>query len=292
MTAVFHVSGAKKAKARNRTANTPLFKDSAARLAFKVEMSPQPCPNGGHMNISHLLNFTSFGNASSARAAPKSVEDLSPLAQAVQRADARVATEVAANTAQLSTLGQLKSSVVDVQSAAQRLQKLASSAKPEDIQAAVVNLAQAFNAATAMAQTASNPTDPSDLSHSAKRVRQDLLGAMNSATADPKAMQAVGLNGVDGALQLDLQALNNAASNQPEGTLALLKDLGARLNTAATGELDSHGRLTDSMAALQRASQVLQAQQSALQSAALATSPATDNKRAGMGLKAYLSNIG
>lgn len=244
------------------------------------------------MNISHLLNFTSFGHASSARPASKSIEDLSPLAQAVQRADARIATEVAANTAQLSTLGQLKSSLVDVQSAAQQLQKLPSNAPTEDLQAAVAKLAQAFNAATALSQTAAKPTDGTGLSHSAQRVKQDLLGVITSPSTDPNVLPAVDLDVVDGVLQVDLPALNTAASHQPENTLTLLKDLGVRLNTAATAELDSHGRLTDSMAALKRASQVLQAQQSALQSAAVATSPATDNKRAGLGLKAYLSNIG
>ena len=112
------------------------------------------------MNISNLFNFQTTNqraNPFAAQTAKQPVTDVSPLALAVQRADQRIQTEVQDNTAQLSSFGQLKSAVSDLQMAAQSLDTLASADTPvsaEELKDALSRLVSTFNAATATVRTA------------------------------------------------------------------------------------------------------------------------------------------
>lgn len=244
------------------------------------------------MNISNLFNFSAFGNTNPARTAVKSAQELSPLAQAVQRADLRVQGEVAANTAQLSSFGQLKSAVADVESAAHTAAGLSANASPSTLKKALGSLVAALNTATAVAKAAAAVPGASEVADSAKRVEQDFQALVEGDSTVTESLAKMGVSLKNGTLVIQDHALDEAVTQDPSAMQSRLKNMAQTIEKTAYAELDTHGRVTDSLTTLKRAAQVLQAQQSALQSAAQATAAYSGGKTAAYGVGAYQSNIG
>jgi hypothetical protein len=246
------------------------------------------------MNISNLLNFSAFSNWTTSKSSTESVQALSPLALAVQRADKRVQTEVDTNTAQLSSFGKLQSAVSDVQIAAHTLTTLTAKAPSSDVQHAVTTLMSAFNAATNTARTTAALPGATAASHSANRVGKDLQGAMSPDAATSDALKTIGVNLQDGSLALDAQKFDAAFSADPAAVQATLRKVGQLLDKAASTELEVNGNVSGSLNTLNLHAKVLEAQQAALQSAAQATSPAqvrANTAARGYGLAAYQANM-
>jgi hypothetical protein len=249
------------------------------------------------MNISNLFNFHTTGQSTNPFAAPSAknpVTDVSPLALAVQRADQRLQTEVQDNTAQLSSFGQIKSAVSDLQMAAQSLDALTSANAPasaSELKDALARLVSTFNAATAMVRTAAALPGDMAASQSAKRTGKALMSAVADDNAATSTLAALGVTVQAGAMAFNpgLVDVTSAASLAQAQTA--LGEWGQRIDQAAKAELDTQGDINDGFTKLMLLAKTLDAQQSALQSAAQATAayPAGNSRRQD-GLAAYRAN--
>lgn len=242
------------------------------------------------MNISSLLNFSTFGGKGQSNSVAQAPAALSPLAQAVQRADQRVQTEVNANMAQLSAFGQLKSSVSQVQLSARALADLGATSTPAKTETRLTDLVAAVNAAMIRADATAHLPGTSAAAESAKRVASDL--AQTLQTSD--AFKTIDFNPRDQTFAVNSAKLGQALTLDATGVQVALVKLGQRVDQMASTELTARGDVMDSLDLLKRHASTLQAQQSALQSAAQATSAYT-NARAGAfgyGVGVYQSNIG
>lgn len=239
------------------------------------------------MNISNLFNFgasSAWGNASPSA---KSVQDVSPLTLAVQRADKRVQTEVDSNTAQLSSFGKLKSYVSEVQRTAQALTQLPATATGTDLKTALAKLVSAFNAATDIASTTAALPGASAASLSASRVSKDLQTALSGDPSLSGALEKIGVSVQNGSLALNDTPLDAALAADPAAVQATLTQLAGQMNHTATTELQADGNVSGSLTTLNQQARVLEAQQSALQSATQATATPGSAR----GLSAYQAHM-
>lgn len=229
------------------------------------------------MNISNLLSFHGLSPWSKPAAAEKKVGELSPLALAVQRADQKIQAEVQVNTAQVSAFGQLKSAVSELQIAAKELEDLASTATAASfnpIENALTRVVSAFN--TASATTLAGAALPGDVaaSQSARRMGKALLNAFSDPDTS-KALSGIGITVQQGNLALESGQLASAIESAWPKVRAALIELGQGLNNTATQELESRGNVGDVFQHLIQHARLLEAQQSAINSAAQATSADT-----------------
>ena len=246
------------------------------------------------MNISNLLNFNAFGTKQPAREAAQAVADMSPLALAVQRADQRVQTEVNSNTAQLSSFGLLKSSLSQVQIAAQTLSTLPASGAATDSTNAIKGLLTAVNSAVNVAKTTAALPGASEATHSAQRVARGLHGIVTDSAPMAYSLKAMGISLQDGALRLDSVQFNTSLANDADAVQGALIGLGQVVERLTSTELASNGDVMSSLNLLKRQANTLQAQQQALQSAAQATAVYSQARgiSTGHAVAAYQSNIG
>lgn len=246
------------------------------------------------MNISSLFSFSAASHRSNPHASSKSVQEVSPLALAVQRADQRIQAEVETNTAQLSSFGKLKSSVSEVQLAAHTLRDLPVTASPADITSALGTFVSAFNAAASTAHDTAKLPGALAASQSANRVANGLQRALAVEPVMPEALANLGVHVQEGRLALDLTQLASALAADPAGVQATLANIGQRVGQTASAELEANGNVSGPLTSLHQQAQVLGTQQSALQSAAQATASAPSPGRSGalgQGLAAYRSHI-
>ncbi|MDD5030284.1 MAG: hypothetical protein PHH58_12410 [Rhodoferax sp.] len=242
------------------------------------------------MNISSLLNFSTFGGKGQSNSVAQAAATLSPMAQAVQRADQRVQTEVNANMAQLSAFGQLKSSVSQVQLSARALADLGATSTPTKHQSSLTDLVTAVNTAISRADTTALLPGASGAAESARRVARDLRQTMQTSDV----FKVIERNPSNHTLTVNAEKLGHAVALDATRVQAALVNLGQRIDQMASTELTARGDVTDSLDLLKRHASTLQAQQSALQSAAQATSAYTSSRAGafGYGVGAYQSNIG
>lgn len=246
------------------------------------------------MNISNLLNFSAFGGSRQTREAPQAVADMSPLALAVQRADQRVQSEVSSNTALLSSFGQLKSSVSQVQIAAQTLSTLPASGSGADSSKALKNLLSAVNSAVGVAHATALLPGTDVAAQSAERVARDLHGIVSDSAPLAYSLKAMGISLQNGALQVDSAQFHTSQSNDADAVQGALISLGQVVERMTSTELASTGDVMSALSLLKRQASTLQAQQSALQSAAQATAVYSQPRSltTGHAVAAYQSNIG
>ena len=244
------------------------------------------------MNISNLFSFSTYSNWNQPRTQGQSVHEASPLALAVQRADQRVQSEVTSNSAQLSAFGQIKSSVSQVQIAARGLSSLTVSSSGSDLASALDTLKNAINTTITLAKSTAEMSGTSETSQSAKRVERDLQGIIPSDSPMSDAFKTLGIAMQDGALFVDANKFSTATAAAPALAQATLVQLGQAIEHMASTELDANGNVNGSLNLLKRYANTLQAQQSALQSAAQATAYSGSRVGAsGYAVGAYQANI-
>lgn len=209
------------------------------------------------------------------------------MALAVQRADKRVQTEVDTNTAQLSSFGKLKSSVSEVQIAAQAVTNLSGNDSSAVVKNTVVNMVNAFNASAEIARATAALPGATDASQSARRVGQDLHRAVSGDNKISDALSGIGVKFHAGALVLDTEKLEATLTADPDRVRAVLAEVGQQIHTTTSAELAASGNLGGSLNSLSQLAKVLESQQSALQSAAQATSTTQSNRINGSRLAAY-----
>jgi hypothetical protein len=242
------------------------------------------------MNISNLFNFSTFSSKNQPRTTAPALTEVSPLAQAVQRADVRLQSEVNTNTAQMSSFGQLKSSVSQVQITAKALSGLNEKSTTAQTATTLNQLLEAVNAAISLANTTAALPGASEAAQSATRVASDLQKLVTDKPFS-EALSALGISLQNQTFTVDANTFNASMANDLNGSQATLAKLGQKLDDVSSQELASDGDVIGPLNQLQRQAHTLQAQQSALASAAQATSTYAGNSSR-YGVHAYQANFG
>ncbi|MES2878499.1 MAG: flagellar filament capping protein FliD [Pseudomonadota bacterium] len=257
------------------------------------------------MNITQIVNSSkanSLLNANtnaSANTSAQATGSVSPVTQALQKADKRIQSQLDTTTAQLSSFGKLKSAVSDAQLSARALSNFSSTASSADVKSAANKFISAFNAAINTAKTtASVSGGVSAESAGARSVSSDLNRTVRASSATVDSLQQLGIKlSPDGSLTLDATKFDAAQKADPAKVKAALAKIGELVDKTATKELATGGGVSGSMASLNQRSTALKAQQTSLlaitQQAATAqsssSSSSSSSNYARFGLAAYQS---
>lgn len=252
------------------------------------------------MNLTQLANSSTASTASSSTSAntsAKATASVSPVAQALQKADKRIQSQLDSTTAQLSSFGKLKSSVSDAQLAARALSNFSASATSADIKSAANKFISTFNAALSNAKsTAASAGGAMTESFGARSVSSDLTRTVRASTATADSLKQLGIKLLaDGTLSLDAAKFDAAQKADPASVKATLAKIGQLVDKTATKELATGGSVSGSMASLNQRSAALKAQQTALQSiiqpsTSASTTSSASTAYAKYGLAAYKAN--
>ena len=243
------------------------------------------------MNINDFVRNSTAGYLYGSSGTSASANSLGGAARlGLDKANQRIQSLVDTNTAQLSTVGKLKSSVSSLQISAQALGKLASNSTNAENKTAANNLVKAFNDAAATAK--SNAKDPGEPAayQSATRVGKDLQRAVTADATTAAALKKIGASvSAEGKLVIDTAKWDAAQLSDPSGIRASLVKIGQQLDNTATQELAVSGNVGSAVASLTQSNTLLKNQQATL--TALQTPPtASASSRYGpfgAGLSAY-----
>jgi flagellar capping protein FliD len=250
------------------------------------------------MNISDIVNATAANNLvnTKAKTSAQATTALSPVQEALKKTTEKFQTEVDSTTAQLSSLGQLKSAVSSAQLSARALSHLPVSASSADVKTAATHFLRTFNAAIGSAKTTAAAPGSATTASSANRASRDLSRAVMTDVRTFDAMKKLGFSlHSDGTLALDAKKFEAAQKADPAGAQATLAKIGQQVDKTATRELASTGAVTGSMAALTARASLLQMQQSSLatlvkNTADAVSNPSTNSWSSGFGVSAYQAN--
>lgn len=192
-------------------------------------------------------------------------------AQALQRAEARVQSQLDATSTQLSAFGKLKSAVSDAQLGARGLSSLSSTSTSTDIGNAVTKFLNTYNGAITTAAAAAALPGTSTESIAAGRAGTDMRRSLSASVATLDAMKKLGFSlQSNGTLTLDPTKFAAALKADPAGTRASLAKIGGQVDATAAKELADNGVVKNSMSSLNLRTTSLQAQQNTLAKTLLA----------------------
>lgn len=218
------------------------------------------------MSISQLSGTSaSIASASSqpATQAAAAAAAANPLTSGINKATARLQTQLDTVTANLSTLGKFKSSVTEAQTSAKSLAALTGSSTSDAVKKSLAAFISDFNNMVAATKTAA--TDSSGVG----TISRGMTRAMNADLSKVNALRQMGISKAsDGSLKLDDAKFEAAFKSSSSTVLGTLSKLGQLVDKAATKELASGGRISSSMSAFGSQSSNLQLQQKALLKAA------------------------
>ena len=214
------------------------------------------------MNISQVLSSgTSSATTSSQSTAATAAA--SPITASIDKFTAKLQTQLDTATANLSTLGKFKASVSVVQASANNLTTLKDSSTSDEVKKALTAFISDFNNMVTSTQTAAADTS------GVNTISRGMTRAMTADFSKVDALRKMGFTKAsDGSLKLDTAKFEAAFKASPSSVQSTLSKLGQMVGKAATKELASDGRISNSMSALSSKSSLLQIQQSALQKAA------------------------
>lgn len=219
------------------------------------------------MNITDFVKANAANRFLSANTGVAAVGGLDAVSQGLQKADKRLQAQVDTTSAQLSSLGKLKSAVSDVQINAHALANLSSAAKTADVEKALKNFIGAFNGAVGTADTLAGTSGQPSVNSGSGRVSKDLQRAVGSDNGVVDALKKAGVSmQADGKLVLDTTKFSASQLSDGAGARAALTKLGERVDKATTQELAIGGVIGGSLATLGQRSSVLKSQQAALAS--------------------------
>jgi hypothetical protein len=183
----------------------------------------------------------------------------------LSKAERRIQEQVDNATSQLSFVGKLKSTVLDVQLASRGLGAMVTGTSTSGEKAKLSAFVGAFNTAIKMATATSDASGEAMTIQGAARVGQDLKRAVSSDPATLDALKKVGIiQSLDGTLVLDHNKYDLVQKSDRAGVSAALKKIGKELNIATTRELAMDGNLGLSLTYLNQKAGVLNTRQSAL----------------------------
>jgi hypothetical protein len=214
------------------------------------------------MNISQILSASTSSTTTSSQTATQAAAAASPITTSLNKATTQLQTQLATATANLSTLGKFKASVTEAQASAKSLTTLTSSTSDE-VKKALTAFISDFNSMVAATKTAA--TDTSGVG----TLSRGMSRAMTADFSRVDALRQMGFTKAsDGTLKLDAAKFAAAFKNSSSSVQSTLAKLGQVVDKAATKELASDGRISNSMSAFSSKSSTLQSQQSALLKAA------------------------
>ncbi|HOE40333.1 MAG TPA: hypothetical protein PLB25_01660 [Rhodoferax sp.] len=231
------------------------------------------------MNINDFVTANSASNYLGLNSSSRAATGVSATGQnSLARAEKRIQSQVDVTTAQLSSLGKLKSAVSGTQIAAQALGKLSATSTNAGAKTAAESFVTAFNSAIGTAKTASEATGEPSSSLSASRVGRDLVRTVSADTSTRDALKKIGFNLTsDGKLTLDASKFAAAQTGDAAAVNATLAKIGQQVDQTATRELASTGNVGTAVTSLNQRASVLKNQQSALATLQQTTPGAADN---------------
>ncbi|HVL02294.1 MAG TPA: hypothetical protein VM553_20890, partial [Dongiaceae bacterium] len=207
-------------------------------------------------------------------------------------AEKRVRSEVDRTTTLLSSLGKLKSTVADTQSAARSLSGFSATTTPEQMKAGISQLVSAFNATVESSSSMSTTSGGADEILGSARIGQNLKRAIKNdiALADSLSEWGVKVN-ANGELTFDTKKFDEQKSKGNDG-LGVFQKLGKAIDGVTTARLDDDGVVGRSMNLLNKRADALKVQHAslidAMQSDTLALMD-TSNQTQSNALSTYLS---
>ena len=183
----------------------------------------------------------------------------------LQKAEIRIQSQVDKTNAQLSSFGQLKSNVSNVQLSAQAMAGLNEKSSNNAVKAAANSFVSSFNATVTSAKTTASVTTGTAASSSATRVGKDMVRAVSDSKATIDSLKNIGFSmQKDGSLTVDAKKFEAAQLADPAGVKAALAKIGQQVDKTATQELATSGDVNASVASLSQRATVLKNQQTAL----------------------------
>lgn len=243
------------------------------------------------VNISDFVKANAAYSYLNASTGTQATERSGGSVRGLQKAEQRIQAQVDSTSAQLSSLGKLKSTVSEVQSSARALANPPSTSKFDDTKAALTNLVAAFNTAVDRTSTAGNAANDAATRQSAGRVSQSLARAVTSDKATLSALGNAGIStNAQGKLSVDTAKLAAVQSSNPGSLKDTLGKLGRQVEQATTRELALDGSVGNPIAALNQRAFVLKSQQTtlaSLQPSTVKTAASSFSARFGSGLSGY-----
>jgi len=217
------------------------------------------------MNISQILSTSTSSASSSSKTTTQAAAAAAanPITASINKTNVKLQTQLDTASANLSTLGKFKASVVAAQTSAKSLTTLKDSSTSDEVKKALTAFISDFNKMVTSTQTAA--TDTSGVN----TISRGMTRAMTADFSRVDALRQMGFTKAsDGSLKLDTAKFEAAYKASPSSVQSTLSKLGQMVDKAATKELASDGRISSSMSALSSKSSLLQTQQSALTKAA------------------------
>lgn len=220
------------------------------------------------------MDVTSFGAAAPGgppKSRIKAQSGADPVAQAFQKADKRVQQQRDVVSVQLSSFGQLKSAVADMQLAARAVSDSKQTATDADIRKVANNFVKAFNTSVQTAKTATAAQGALADSNRARAVVSDLRRAVGNDATAAADLKKIGITQQrDGTLAIDAKKFDAALKAEPEALRSALADIGQAVDRTATRELANNGNIGGAVNSLANRARDLENQQADQQAQAAA----------------------
>jgi len=207
------------------------------------------------MNISDMYN-ASQANVVMAQAYSRQLSNSTPSASAQETSKTQKALDsieirkqqkVESTQEQISSLGKLKASYAETQTAARDVQKLKSNASSTDLAAAADKLVNAYNttlkAATNSESKVGNNVDAINTRRSSNELRRNVTSEGLSTN-----LQKAGVSiNQDGTLKIDAEKFKAAAANDSVGLRKELEKVAQKVEASSTKVLSDKGELNTSI---------------------------------------------
>lgn len=244
------------------------------------------------LTLSQLVNNATAGSLGNGQSATQSTTSASPASKAMDKATARIQTQLDTTTAQLSSFGKLKSAVSNLQLDAKALAATTPQSSVAAVRAAASEFAASFSVAAITANGAANlPGSSAQDAGNARRVTRDLGNALTGNPTLSDALRKLGFKlESDGTLTVDEKKFDAAQKANPTAVQATLAKVAQSVEKAASSELAATGVVNGSIQSLSQRTTALKTQQSAMLAAVkqISTNQSSSTGYVGYGLSAYL----
>lgn len=248
------------------------------------------------MRAGNLLSAIGNGLAGTANSSAAAGTD--KVAKAFERADQRLQQQRDSTSAQVSSFGQLKSAVSDVQGAARALGTTTPTSSSTELARAADTFVKAFNGGITAARASQTQAGASTEGLGARRAEGDLRRSVGNGSLTAE-LQKIGISQQsDGTLKIDTTKFNAAAQSNSAGLRETLAKVGNKVQATATRELADTGSVGASLKSLNSRASSLQTRQTEQQSLVASLQKSANSQsnsfgnNAGSALAAYRSIYG
>ena len=211
------------------------------------------------MNISDLYK-SSQANVVMAQANARQINSASNVSPVENKkvqnsfdyADIKTQQKVESTQVQVSSLGNLKSSISDSQTAAKDLQSLKANASTEEMAAAANKMASAYNNTLKVAKEGSSKLDGNVDTIESRRAGTAMRNGVTGGGLSSELQNAGFSVGEDGSIKIDQEKFKAAAANGPEALRKALEKVGQKVENTSAKALDQRGELSTSISTLEK----------------------------------------